>query len=117
MKEYADAKRHATNTPMQKGDVVMMKQRRANKTETSRNPQPVIVSKTKGTMVTAQFPNGREVTRNKSFFKPTPDVPPNSLIEQEPEPEIWGEIEKRDYRPQHCRRETKKRNQETQKTD
>ena len=94
MKEYADAKRHATNTPMQKGDVVMMKQRRANKTETSRNPQPVIVSNTKGTMVTAQFPNGREVTRNKSFFKPTPNVPPNSLIEQEPEPEIWGEIEK-----------------------
>ena len=47
MKEYADAKRHATNTPMQKGDVVMMKQRRANKTETSRNPQPVIVSNTK----------------------------------------------------------------------
>ena len=94
MKEYADAKQHATNTPMQKGDVVMMKQRRANKTETSRNPQPVIVSNTKGTMVTAQFPNGREVTRNKSFFKPTPNVPPNSLIEQEPEPEIWGEIEK-----------------------
>ena len=95
MKEYADAKRHATNTPMQKGDVVMMKQRRANKTETSRNPQPVIVSNTKGTMVTAQFPNGREVTRNKSFFKPTPNVPQNSLIEQEPEPQIWGEIEKR----------------------
>ena len=94
MKEYADAKRHATNTPMQKGDVVMMKQRRANKTETSRNPQPVIVSNTKGTMVTAQFPNRREVTRNKSFFKPTPNVPPNSLIEQEPEPEIRGEIEK-----------------------
>ena len=94
MKEYADAKRHATNTPMQKGDVVMMKQRRANKTETSRNPQPVIVSNTKGTMVTAQFPNGREVTRNKSFFKPTPNVPSNSLIEQEPEPQIWGEIEK-----------------------
>ena len=63
-------------------------------------------------MVTAQFPNGREVTRNKSFFKPTPNVPPNSLIEQEPELEIWGEIEKETMEPNIAdgrqRREIKK---------
>lgn len=93
MKAYADAKRHATNTPMEKGDVVMMKQSKTNKTTTVRDPQPVIVSKTKGTMITAQFPNGKEVTRNKSFFKPTPNVPPSSLVEQETEVEIEGEIE------------------------
>ncbi len=96
MKEYADARRHATSTPMGKGDVVMIKQKRTNKTETIRDPQPMTVSNTKGTMITAQFPNGREVTRNKSFFKPTPNAPPEMLLQQEPEPEpeIWRELEK-----------------------
>jgi hypothetical protein len=49
-------------------------------------------------MITAQHPDGREVTRNKSFFKTVPNVPPDTLSQQavenhvnedspEPEPE------------------------------
>lgn len=89
MKEYADAKRHAKEMSVEKGDIVMIKQKRENKTQTIRNPQPLTVSKTKGSMVTARYPDGKEITRNKSFFRSTPSVPPESLIpqEQEPEPE------------------------------
>ena len=92
MKEYADAKRHAKKTSMGKGDLVMIKQKRGNKTRSIRNPQPLTISKTKGSMITAQCPSGKEITRNKSFFRLTPNVPPESVItqeqEQEPEPVI-----------------------------
>lgn len=93
MKEYADAKRHAKRTSMVKGDLVMIKQQRRNKTQSFRNPQPLTVSKTKGSMITAQYPNGKEITRNKSFFRPTPNVPPESVIHQEQESPIPQEQE------------------------
>lgn len=98
MKEYADARRHAKETLMETGDIVMMKRQNHNKTQSCRYPQPLIVSKVKGPMITAQHPDGREVTRNKSFFRSVPNVPPETLMQQavknhtkenisEPEPE------------------------------
>ena len=86
MKEYADAKRDAKETPMERGDIVMIKRKRMNKTDTIRDAQPLTVSKTKGSMITAQYPNGKEVTRNKSFFRPVPNAPPEILV-YEPEVE------------------------------
>ena len=38
MKDYADAKRNAQETAMEKGDVVLVKQKRKEKTDT-RDPQ------------------------------------------------------------------------------
>ena len=89
MKEYADVRRHATSTEFAKGNVVMVKQGRASKTDTVRNPQPADVYHVKEIMVTTLFPH-EKTTCNKSFFKATPNVPLRSLLEQEPMSETWG---------------------------
>ena len=87
MKDYADAKRNAQETAMEKGDVVLVKQKRKEKTDTTRDPQQLIISKEKGTMITATYPDGKEITRNKSHFKLV-DPKPEELLVREPEPEI-----------------------------
>ena len=48
---------------------------------TARNPQPLIVSKTNGSMITAQFPDGSEITSNRAFFRSVPDTPPELLVQ------------------------------------
>jgi hypothetical protein len=58
---------------------------------TARNPQPLIVSKTKGSMVTAQFPDGTEITRNQALFRSMPNAPPESMVQRQPEPEAVPE--------------------------
>jgi hypothetical protein len=88
MKDYADAKFQAKSTPMEKGEIVLLKQQRQVKTDTSYNPQPLIVKTQKGSMITATYPDGKEVTRNKSRFKVFPHADPESLILEKHEPEI-----------------------------
>ena len=92
MKEYADARRVVKHETLEPGDIVLLKQRQSNKMSTVRNPQPLIVSKQKGTMITAQFPDGSEVTRNQAYFRSLPDAPLESVVQRQPEPEIETSI-------------------------
>ena len=68
MKQYADAKRKATDTLIQVGDTVLLRQKKQNKFSTKFDPSPFKVTRKRGTMVTA-LRNGKYVTRNASLFK------------------------------------------------
>ena len=54
---------------MKVGDRVLAKQNKKNKFRTNFNPNPLTVTKIRGTMNTAERP-GFSITRNQSFFKP-----------------------------------------------
>ena len=68
MKQYADAKRKATDTLIEVGDTVLLRQKKQNKFSTKFDPSPFKVTRKKGTMATA-LRNGKYVTRNASLFK------------------------------------------------
>ena len=42
----------------------------------------------KDTMITAQFPYGAEISRNQTFFRSVPDALPESVVQQQPEPQL-----------------------------
>ena len=67
-KLYADIKRHAKETHIKVGDIVLLKQPRENKLSTRFNPNPYQVVAMKGHMVTGTR-GGHQVTRHASFFK------------------------------------------------
>lgn len=53
------------------GDTVLVKQTKRNKFSTRYDPRPYVVTKIRGTMVTASRP-GHYITRNVSFYKRIP---------------------------------------------
>ena len=67
-------------------DYADVKQKRKEKTDTTRDPQQLIISKEKGTMITATYPDGKEI-RNKSHLKLV-DPKPEELLVREHEHEI-----------------------------
>ena len=69
MKIYADEKRGAKDVQLDIDDLVLVKQKPLNKSETAFNPLPYQVTDIKGTMVTAEN-KGHKVTRNSSHLKP-----------------------------------------------
>ena len=69
MKEYADWRRHIKIPDMKEGDVVLVKQPMKNKLTPRYNPEPLVVTRVKGTLVEARNRN-KSVTRNVSHFKP-----------------------------------------------
>lgn len=68
MKHYADTKRHSKPSSLKIGDTVLVKQEKRNKSTTPFNPEPFKIIHKKGSMVTAHK-NGKDITRNSSFFK------------------------------------------------
>ena len=69
MKEYADWKRHVKIPDMKEGDVVLVKQPMYNKLTPRYNPEPLVVTKVKGTLMEARNRN-KFVKRNVSHLKP-----------------------------------------------
>ena len=67
-KEYANLKRHATNTHIKIGDIVLLKQPKENKFSTRFSRKPYQVVAMKGHMVTVAR-RGHQVTPHASFFK------------------------------------------------
>ena len=79
-KAYYDSSKNAKASPLSVGDTVLVKQRRTNKLSTPFDPQPLIITARKGSMVTAS--RGRySITRNVSFFKSFPRRPEENTIE------------------------------------
>jgi hypothetical protein len=78
MKQASDRRHHAKSVPISPGDSVLVKQVKHNKLSTNFHPVPLTVMRTKGSMVTARFPEGSTVTRNSSLFRrlPSPVVTP-----------------------------------------
>jgi transposase InsO family protein len=68
MKSCADNSRGAKENCLQPGDIVLLKQPKKNKLTAPYNPEPFVVEKKKGTMVTAKN-DSKTVTRNSSQFK------------------------------------------------
>ena len=69
---YSDRKSHAKTNEISNGDQVLVKQERQNKLSTNFNPTPLTVINKKGTMITAQRPDGSSITRNSSHFHTIP---------------------------------------------
>ena len=67
-KMYADIKRHAKETHIKVGDIVLLKQPKENKLYTRFRPKPYQVVAMKGHMVTGTR-GGQQVTRHALFFK------------------------------------------------
>jgi len=68
IKSCADNSRSAKENCIKPGDTVLLKQPKANKFSAPYNPQPFVVEKRKGTMITAKN-DSQTVTRNSSQFK------------------------------------------------
>ena len=68
MKQHADRRSRAKPAELTIGDKVLVKQRKSNKLTTRFDPNPFMVVRLKGTMVTASR-NGKYITRNISHFK------------------------------------------------
>lgn len=69
MKEYSDRKVYVKPSHLSEGDKVLVRRDPSNKkSSTPYDPDPYVVSKRKGTMVTAKR-DDKQVTRNSSFFK------------------------------------------------
>ena len=69
MKMQADSKSYVQPSSLNEGDVVLVKRTcRKSKMETPFDPQPYVITKKKGSMVTAAS-GDHSVTRNSSFFK------------------------------------------------
>ena len=73
MKGYADNKRYVKESTINIGDVVHVKNTGVMK-GTPYDSRPLIVVDKKGSMITAQR-GEQQVTRNSSFFKPSPSPP------------------------------------------
>jgi len=104
-KEFADARRHAVDRQLQPGDRVLVRQAKINKLTPYYNPSPLIVIKTKGSMITAKYENNDTITtRNISYFKKLPPIPkPEEPLENH---EIDNEQRHRKQYPKRERRRT-----------
>ena len=116
MKEYADSRRHAKSSDVEAGDVVLVKQGRANKLSTPFNPEPLIVSDRKGDMVTATRSDGSSITRNVAMYRDLPDPPLESMTSSDsavppayPDDELTHSGERVGQREAHTPEERPKR--------
>lgn len=77
MKSYADDKNHAKHADIRTGDFVLAKQRKQNKLTTPFKPTPMVVTATKGSMITARDTQGHAgtLTRNSSRFRKLKHAP------------------------------------------
>ncbi|KAK7116036.1 hypothetical protein V1264_001791 [Littorina saxatilis] len=72
MKCAADKRHHAKDYNIEHGDSVLVKQMKQYKLSTNFNPTPLLVTDTKGSMITAQKPDGSTVIRNSSLLRRLP---------------------------------------------
>ena len=82
MKEYADKKAYVQPSKFKEGDAVLLKNPRPFNS-TPYKPIPLIITRKKGTMITAQR-GQQQVTRNSSFFKKSPHHPTREEAGLEP---------------------------------
>lgn len=80
MKQNADNKPYVKPSKFQIGDQVLLKEHSCSKPSTPYNPVPLTVIQKKGIMVTARRDGNQCKTRNSSFFKHSPRVPPTELF-------------------------------------
>ncbi|KAG1704002.1 hypothetical protein GQR58_004074 [Nymphon striatum] len=80
MKNYADNKVYVKPNQFKEGDAVLLKDVSLRKSKTPYEPIPYTVTATKGSMITAKC-GDRNVTRNSSFFKCSPQQPTDSQIQ------------------------------------
>lgn len=73
MKEIYDERMKTKEPQLSIGSKVFMKQNRQRKSMTNWDPEPFVVKEIKHSMVTV-VRNGKEVTRNSSFFTPVVDT-------------------------------------------
>jgi transposase InsO family protein len=101
--EY-NARMHVKESKIRVGDLVLLKQKRVNKSTSSLDPEPFVVLSKRGSMVTAAR-NGFHRTRNSSFFKAylnpveRPREVPQVLVEQvgnRAAPAVTAEVEQPD---------------------
>ena len=79
-KEYVDAKRRATESEIEIGDQVLLRNPKANKLSPNYNPSPCEVINRKGGEVTVRSKAGVDVKRNVSFVKRYQERP--SMVEK-----------------------------------
>lgn len=72
MKHRFDQRTHAQKSSLQVGDIVLVRQRKANKLSTPFDPHPLVLADKKGSMVTAKRNGEATVTRNVSMFHRLP---------------------------------------------
>jgi hypothetical protein len=80
MKHYAD-KANAQPHDISRGDTVLVKDKRRGKIHPPFSPDPLVVTSTTGSMVTAKRTSGETITRNASLFRKLPD---NAILEYPP---------------------------------
>ena len=68
MKSYADARVHAKPCTLGVGDAVLVKDTSISRSRTPFQPDPLVITNKKGSMITASR-DGASITRNSSFFK------------------------------------------------
>ncbi|KAL8559271.1 hypothetical protein ACOMHN_040395 [Nucella lapillus] len=74
MKAAADRRHHAKPSGITAGDKVLVRQARKDKFSTPYWPRPLVVTASKGTMVTTARADGSAVTRNAAMFRRLPDT-------------------------------------------
>ena len=87
MKIAADKRHHAKPSSISSGDKVLVRQQKQNKLCTPFWPKPLVVTATKGSMVTALRPDGSTVTRNSALFRKLPDSTQPAPPEEEDDSE------------------------------
>jgi transposase InsO family protein len=86
-KEYADNFRHAQESALKPGDVVLMRQEKTSKLTTPFHPTPCKVVNKSGSSVTVETPTGKQFTRNSTHIK---KYTPRSCIRDPEEREVTG---------------------------
>ena len=87
MKLAADKRQHAKPSGITSGDKVLVRQQKQNKLSTPFWPKPLVVTATKGSMVTARKPDGSTVTRNPALFRKLPNSVQPALPQEEDDEE------------------------------
>ena len=72
MTDYANTHRHTQPCKITPGDQVLVKQQKQNSLTTPFSTVPLLVKERKGSMITAERPDGSKITRNSSHFKALP---------------------------------------------
>ena len=72
MTDYANTHRHTQPCNITPGDQVLVKQQKQNSLTTPFSTIPLLVKEKKGSMITAERPDGSKITRNSSHFKALP---------------------------------------------
>ena len=94
-KSYADNKRKTRFRQFNVGDSVLVRQPQLNKLTPPYDPQPFIIHKVNGSMITAKR-HDKTIVRNSSFFKP---LNPTFNEEEEREEEYEASIHYPRYSP------------------